>query len=264
MNIPEQVTIATANTYFGHTTRIDDGLAPIARVDILLLQEVFNPTVDQLPQKLTEAGFKLVRATGRYGLVIALRSDSAVSFVEGSVREHTLAPIGILEKQLARRFAKQKHEFTQRGLLAAKFKTHRGATFTVATTHPAVAVTPRRRAAQIDKIASELENPYYGGKLILTGDMNHYPDAKPVDKALWRKANLTLVDLNGESTYSVRGSKQEKYFRIAAALQRRPIESYDGQLDDVLYRGEGIESISTTVTDIQSDHRSVVVTFSIG
>ncbi len=249
---PDQITVATANTFFGRTVRAYDGFKPFTNADILLLQEVYTPIVDSLKQHLQQAGFDLIHAGGHFGLAMALRSSNGVSLMPGTVRESVLQHVSKFGIALAKHYSRQKLEYSDRGVLAATFVTAGGIKFTIATTHLPVMTAPRKRAQFLIRLADELRNPYYNDPLILTGDMNHYPGPRSVDHAFWKIANMVAVDMQGKPTWPSKST---------GALERKLGRFYAGQLDNVLYRGQGIESVDTQVIDVISDHRAVFANF---
>jgi endonuclease/exonuclease/phosphatase (EEP) superfamily protein YafD len=92
--------------------------------------------------------------------------------------------------------------------------------------------------------------------------MNHYPVPGIVDKELETVARMQRVDIGREPTWRMVGSKSERLGRLAAFAARRPAESFDGQLDALLYRGS-IVPVDTRVVDIASDHRAIVTEFEV-
>jgi endonuclease/exonuclease/phosphatase family metal-dependent hydrolase len=261
----EKLIIATANTRWGSMVYTPAGLTPVASAGILLLQEVTEPERYDLAGRLRAAGFELVHCTSRFGLAIAVRTDSGLRLVPGSIQERLLQKMSPIEQWLTERIVKHPPGIRERGLITAKFTTLSGRQITVVNTHPItpIAVRPRARKVQIARIGTILADPYYSGMLILAGDMNHYPGPKKIDEAMRATAKLTRVNLGLEPTWYVRGSKQEKWFTIPAHLLHKPIDSYNGQHDVVLYRGKGLRSTSVKVVDIPSDHRAIVATFSL-
>lgn len=255
----KRLIIATANTQFSRMLLTPNGLAPFKGVDVLTLQEVVEPE-DTIKKILAKAGFQTIHAAAKFGLVIAVRSQSKIKLVRGTIKECSLQKMGRLETQLVRRSIGRVHQFNERGLLAIKLITPEGQRFTVATTHPTVPILPRARRTQINNIRDLLQEDYFESQLILTGDMNHYPRPKAVDQKLRLQASLLAVDLHGEPTWYARGSEQEKYLRIAARLRRRQIEAYNGQHDSILYRGS-LKPSNTKVIDIASDHRAIITSF---
>jgi endonuclease/exonuclease/phosphatase (EEP) superfamily protein YafD len=89
---------------------------------------------------------------------------------------------------------------------------------------------------------------------VLSGDMNHYPGPKRADLAFRRAAGLTAVDLGDEITWPSR--KTTYAGRTISRL-------FGGQLDDILYRGSGMDSVHNEVVDVASDHRAVVATLTM-
>jgi endonuclease/exonuclease/phosphatase family metal-dependent hydrolase len=246
--------VATVNTYFGRAVIEDRGLETVANADVLLMQELFNPTEYELEQSLHRQGFELITAGGHFGLGIALRSSSAFAYTGEPVRSTVLQQAGSIERTLVARFAKPQLEYSDLGVLAASLDTPDGRRMTVATTHLPVVTSFRQRGRFLTQLPLELADPYYDGLLVLTGDMNHWPHARKADLAFRRAAALTAVDLGNEITWP---SRTTSY--VGGKLSRLA----GGQLDDILYRGGGLEFTHKEVVDVASDHRAVVATFTI-
>lgn len=259
-----KLTVTTANTHWGRMLYTSGGLEPVAKTDVLLLQEVTEPEKHNLEGRLRSLGFEIVHLASRFGLVIAIRTGAGLKFMPNSAQEHLLQKMRPVEQKLVEFVAKHS-SIRERGLIAAKFIMTSGRHITIANTHPTtpVALRPRDRAIQISRLSKILGNPYYDGVLILAGDMNHYPKPKRVDEIMRTKARLVRVDIGTEPTWYARGSKQEKWLKIPARLLRRSIDDFNGQHDAVLYRGEGMQPTSVEVMDIPSDHRAVSVEFTL-
>lgn len=255
MTHSEQITVATANTFFGKAIQAESGLKELSQADVLLLQELYSPTAYGLEASLDKQGFDLIAAGGHFGLGIALRQDSKIKYIEGTVRESVLQKLGGFGLTLTKKYARHHIEFTDRGIIAAQFVTQGGAKLTLASTHLPVVTAPRKRALFLKQLAAELEEPYYKGDgLILAGDMNHYPKAKRVDLDFRRQANLQAVDIGNDFTWP---SKNTGY------LESKLNKLYCGQFDDILYRGDDIQLFDHEVIDIESDHRAIIATFNL-
>lgn len=251
----EQIKVATINTFFGRAIKAEAGLESVSDSDVLLLQELYNPADYGLESSLNQQGFKIIAAAGHFGLGIALRRDSDINYVEGTVRETVLQKLSSLALILTKKYARHHLEFIDRGVLAAQFVTQKGTKITLASTHLPVVTAPRKRALFLSQLASEINNPYYtAGNLIIAGDMNHYPRAKKIDLAFRKTAKMNAVDLGNEYTWP---SKRTGY------LESKLNKIYCGQFDDILYRGGELELSNHEVVDVESDHRAVVATFSI-
>jgi endonuclease/exonuclease/phosphatase family metal-dependent hydrolase len=246
--------VATVNTYFGRAVIEDGGLVAVAEADVLLMQELFNPTAYGLEPRLHELGFELLAAGGHFGLGIALRSDSAFAHTGDPVRSTVLEQVGSVERRLTARFTKHQSEYSDFGILGAQFGTPEGRRVAIATTHLPVVTSFRQRPRFLRQLAPELADPYYDGLLVLTGDMNHYPGPKRADLDFRRAAGLTAIDLTDEITWPSRRKSQ---------LRNRLSRLLGGQLDDIVYRGDGLEFVHRQVVDVASDHRAVVATFAI-
>jgi endonuclease/exonuclease/phosphatase (EEP) superfamily protein YafD len=106
----------------------------------------------------------------------------------------------------------------------------------------------------LTQLQSELADSYYDGPLVLTGDMNHYPGPLKADLAFRRAAGLAAVDVGGEKTWP---SRRTSF--VGSRLSRL----VGGHLDDILYRGDGMEVVQLQVADVASDHRALIATFAI-
>ena len=254
MSSANQVTIATVNTRFGWAVRETGGLRAVASADILLLQELYAPAQYAVEERLEQIGFKTVGIGGHFGLAIALRNNSLLTYKQDTTREAILQRVNAVGASLTKRYSRQKSEYCDRGLLAAKFVTANGAELTIATTHLPVVTAPRKRAQFLTQLETELKDKYYGGPCILAGDMNHYPGPKTVDYAFRKAAQFYAVDIGEEITWP---SKH------AGFLESKLGRQYGGQFDDVLYRGQGLKVHETRVVDVLSDHRAVMAAFSV-
>jgi len=254
MSYSRQFVVATVNTCFGRAVIEDRGIEAVANADVLLMQELFNPTAYGLEPSLHRQGFELLAARGHFGLGIALRSSSAFVYAGKPVRSTVLQQVSSIERTLITRFSKQQLEYSDLGVLAAQLETPEGRRLTVATTHLPVVTSFRQRARFLTQLPLELADNYYDGLLVLGGDMNHYPGPKRADVSFRRAVALTAVDMGNEITWPSRGE------RYAGRTFGRLL---GGQLDDILYRGSGIEFAHKEVVDVASDHRAVVATFTV-
>jgi endonuclease/exonuclease/phosphatase (EEP) superfamily protein YafD len=246
--------VATVNTFFGRALRKDGGLEAVANADVLLMQELFNPTTDELEKTLGAYGFELLAAGGHFGLAIALRSDSAFTPTDSPARSTVLQPIGSIERSLTTRFAKQPLDYSDLGVLAVELESPDRHRLKIATTHLPVVTQFRQRPRFLTQLQSELADSYYDGPLVLTGDMNHYPGPLKADLAFRRAAGLAAVDVGGEKTWP---SRRTSF--VGSRLSRL----VGGHLDDILYRGDGMEVVQLQVADVASDHRALIATFAI-
>ena len=249
-----RLVVATVNTYLGRTVRTVGGLAPLARADVILLQELYSPAAYGVETSLESVGFELVAAEGHSGLGIAVRSDSAYRYSGDPVRSTVLERAGTVERVLLSGFARERLEYCDLGVLAAHLETRGGHRLVVATTHLPVVTAFRQRARFLSRLPLELADPYYDGLLVLTGDMNHWPGPKKSDLAFRRRSGLTAVDLGKEITWPAR-----KGNGAGGAVNR----VVGGQLDDVLYRPGAMHCVQREVIDVASDHRAVLATFTI-
>jgi endonuclease/exonuclease/phosphatase (EEP) superfamily protein YafD len=254
MPYSRDLVVATVNTYLGRAVIEERGLDAVADADVLLMQELFNPTAYRLESSLRQLGFEVIAAVGHFGLGIALRSTSSFVNTGNPVRSTVLEQAGSIERAAIARFAKQQLEYSDLGVLAAQLESPEGRRLTVATTHLPVVTSFRQRARFLAKLPLELADPYYDELLVLTGDMNHWPGPKKADLAFRRAAALTPVDLNNAITWPSRKTSN---------LGRQLNRLFGGQLDDILYRGPGLEAAHNEVVDVASDHRAIVATFSV-
>lgn len=259
------IRIATLNTQIGRTLKSAHGLRIFAKhqVDVLLLQEVFGMDEVLVRQVLHLEGYELIAFNRPTGLAIALRSSSSFAVPNNSVAIHILQDSGRLTKVIARHAHIPEHHIRARGVLTATLLTAPGQKVTVATTHPAVFIRHRSRAAHLQSLQHHLADTYSASQpLILGADMNHYPGPGNSD-VMFRTINqLTEVPLN-EATWLIAGTKYERLARLASQLNHQPMRAYDGRLDTILFRGIGLQHIKTTVVPIESDHRAIISYFSI-
>jgi len=234
----------------------------IDTADVLLLQEVVTP-LDETAERLAAMGFVVAHAASDMGLAIAVRRDSGLSVVEGSEATTELQPKIRTPSTFKRAAPKLSKRFRARGMISVGL--HDDETdkeIVVATTHPVVPVRFRSRAKQVRRLADTLGHERYASGVILGGDMNHYPGPRAVDQLLETAAGMTRVEIGAEPTWRMVGSKSERLGRFAAFVARRPVESLDGQLDALFYRGDmALEGFS--VEDVASDHRAIVAQFSL-
>jgi endonuclease/exonuclease/phosphatase family metal-dependent hydrolase len=249
-----RLVVATVNTYFGRAIVEDRGLEAVANADVLLMQEVFDPTGYRLEARLHAYGFDLLAVGGHFGLAIALKSSSAFTSTSTPARSTVLEQVGSVERTLTTRFVKQQIEYSDFGVLAVQLDTPDGHRLAIATTHLPVVTSFRQRGRFLAHLRPELANPYYDGIFVISGDMNHWPGPKKADVAMRRAAGLSAVDLRNEITWPSRRT------RTSAKVLTRLV---GGQLDDILYRGRGIEFVNQKVVDVASDHRAVVATFGL-
>ncbi|HEV7454438.1 MAG TPA: endonuclease/exonuclease/phosphatase family protein [Candidatus Saccharimonadales bacterium] len=267
-----EIILATANTHFGRMTRSVDGLQPIAHADILTLQEQRDPEADKLQVQLDRNDFTLVHAAGRYGLAMAIRTGSSLAVVPGSQRQEMLKGMNGVERRLKKRGSRLAGNLPERGIIAVQFIAPEGP-LSIATAHPLPPLRRRSRNTQIGRVGLALADPYYNGNLIVAGDWNHYPAARLADIAMRQSAQLSTVDIGSEPTWGFRGLHQEWAAR-AVSMVAHPsrenlsnrgeqyLDSYDGQLDAVLYRGD-LQCTGAEVVSIESDHRAIVATFEL-
>lgn len=132
----------------------------------------------------------------------------------------------------------------------------------VATAHPVVPVRPIARARQVRALGAWLA-AHPAETAVLGADMNHYPAPGRIDRELELTSGMRRVDIGDEPTWRIAGSNSERIGRIAGRITQRDLESFDGQLDAVLYRGNLVPT-ELQVEDIASDHHAIIATFSLG
>jgi endonuclease/exonuclease/phosphatase (EEP) superfamily protein YafD len=249
-----RLVVATVNTYFGRTIKTPRGLAPLARADVILMQELFSPAAYGVETSLEDVGFDLVAVEGHSGLGIAVRSDSAYRNAGTPLRSTVLEQAGKAELAMLSRFSKEPMEYSDLGVLAAQLDGPGGQRLVAATTHLPVVTAFRQRPRFLSRLSLELADPYYDGLLVLTGDMNHWPGPRKADLALRRRVGLAAVDLGRDITWPSRRSE-----RAEKTVNR----FVGGQLDDILYRPGEMQCVEQEVVDVASDHRAVMATFTI-
>lgn len=255
------VTVATANEQFGRMIREPGGFDAIQHADVLLLQEALDAP-DRTEEYLRCGGFTLAHREPELGLAIAVGMDGPFYPVHASQRTIELSP-AISDKGGQREsvFAKR---FRARGLIGVKlFNAFYNTEITVATAHPVVPVRFAARAKQIRAMGRALQDSYFAGPLILGGDMNHYPAPRAVDYDVAEAAGMERVDIGSAATWKMEGSNSERLGRVAAFVTRKRLGDFDGQLDALLYRGDGMTVQDASVEEIESDHRAIIATFSI-
>ena len=257
---PLQLTVATANTYFGQLINTPDGLASFSSVDILLLQEVFNLQDNDLSPVLQKAGFTLLHAAPQFGLAIAYRQSPLHTPLSESIREFSLAKLTNIERHVIEKATRTPLTPNERGLITCKVRYGNGQHFIIATTHPTtpISIKSRARYRQVKKLWHILATNFSDMPLIIGGDMNHYPGPRKIDKAFHAAMQLTPVEIGQEPTWRVQGSKQEKLLSLAARLLQKEINDFDGQHDTILYTTRAISSRHSKVVDIASDHRAII------
>jgi endonuclease/exonuclease/phosphatase family metal-dependent hydrolase len=246
----EQITLASVNTHFARALRTAGGLGEAATADILLLQELYDVQPSD-KTALINLGFSVISLQAHSGLGIAYREKSHVHPTEDVVRDRVLQPAGRFGIWGAQRFADRPLDYTDHGILAAKFMSKGGSKFTVAVVHAPVVTSPFRRRHFLRNLSNELTDPYYSEQLILAGDMNHYPQQHRIDRVFQERAGLSLVRLAAPTWPS----------RYAGWLERFIGACRPGTLDDVMYRGHGLSAQKGDTYDLQSDHRAILATF---
>lgn len=230
----ENITIAAANAHRGELIRDTQGLVPFQNVDVLLLSEVV-PKRDNLKNKLEKGGFNLAY-TDNLDLAIAVKEGFKVL----SAKEYPITSNGFLKRFSAR--TRIGRLFGARNMIVAKVETPTGEQLDVVTLHPVPPVRPFARRRQVKAMGHILENFVGSDRLVIGADFNHHPEPRKVDIQVREKNRLLPVNLGGKETF----------------IYRR-----GGQLDDMLYRGKGIEAMQTQVVDVKSDHRAIITSFAL-
>jgi hypothetical protein len=234
----ENITIATANAQRGNMIRDPKGLDPFNKVDVLLLSEVYQKR-DNLKQKLDAAGFDLV-ASDELDLAIAVRRDKGFSVV--STEKFPLIKGGPIKRFFARSRMRKLRLLGERNMLVTKLKTANGEEFDVATLHTATPFRPFARSAQIKEMGKIVNNLPNNDRLILGADFNHFPSPRKSDIMVRTQTGLRPIIMGRTRTFT---------------------RGFGGQLDDMLYRGEGIQPLNTNVIDVESDHHAIITTFAL-
>lgn len=257
----ETFTVATANTHEGRMLRDADGLAPFTDggVDTLLMQEVLGVDQPDLEARLLQDNYTLAHFDRPSGLAIAVNRDSAFQTQEGSERTEVLQAAEKIGEVARRLNIDMANRLRQRGLIAVKLASAES-TVTVATTHPIVFVRALARAKQVGAIGEVLDDEYYrDDPLVVGGDMNHYPGPRKVDLRMHAATGLTAVEFD-EATWRIAGSRHHWLAAIGSRVTGREIDSFDAELDAILYRG--LVAGKNSVVDITSDHRAAISDFS--
>ncbi len=254
------IKVATANVHESRTLNDPDGLTPFVneQVDVLLMQEVLGYEEFEIARRLEKDNFALVHCVGEMGLAIALNRESAI--VLESLNETVLHQPGKVERFIKKLEPKSSNHLRRRGMIAVGLVTSDEQPLVVATTHPIVFVRSGARKKQVTKMGETLmtDSFYEQPRVIVGGDMNHYPGPRQVDIDAQASAGFSRVEPN-EATWCIRGSRHEWMARIGSLLTRRELESFDAELDAILYKG--VKPLDSSVIDIQSDHKAVVANF---
>lgn len=232
---------------------INDGLARLGTADVLLLQEVKTDatTLESLLHKNTDLELALVGEG--LGLAIAVKPWLKLK----GTYEEILQKRGIVGRSVARTFSTRemaKFRLRARGMIGVSLETPQERALTVLTTHPTVPVRFAARRLQVELIGSKVAD--IADPVVLAGDMNHWPGPRKVDLAMHETAGLSMVETDGP-TYYVNQSRHAWLGRIGMG------SLISGQLDAMLYRGDGLTPVQTELIDIPSDHRAISTTFSV-
>lgn len=256
------ITVATANTYESRMLQHNDGLLPFVEsgVDVLLLQEVLGMNEATTRARLMQDGYVLVQYAGELGLATALHQDFADKAVITHAKQVSIHQPSTTEV-LMKRLQPHSHRLRPRGMLVLGLAaSDTQPNLFIANTHPIIFARAVARHKQVRAIQAALSSPIYdGSRLILAGDMNHYPAPHTVDRRMHQALRLQMAKLD-RSTWPVQGTKHEWMARIGS-LVTHSIDAFDANLDAMLYRG--VTELDTRVVDIHSDHRAVVTTFDI-
>ncbi len=257
--------IATVNTQAGRVLRGPDGLRIFAQepVDILLLQEVFGVEESEVARRLQSQGYRLIILDRPTGLAMALHTQSRLTFIENSAKITVFRKRSGAVELMTKRGIIPEHHVRARGLITVALQTPSGIAITVATTHPTVFIRHWSRTKHLRLLHHHLQGGYTASQPLLLGaDMNHYPQVGRYDIAFRQSAQFSEVPIRG-ITWPIEGTKYELLARAAARLSQRPIDTYSGHLDTILYRGVGVKHIETKIVAVESDHRAIISHFSI-
>lgn len=258
----ETLTIATANTYYGTMLRGEKGLQPFAdrKTDVLLMQEVLGVDSATVEERLDDYDFRLLHRDAATGLAIAVNKTSIAEARPHTYQTFPIQHVGRIGHMALKYNLPAAERFRPRGALGAVVCKGAGEV-TVGTAHPIVFVRARSRNRQIANLTAAFSAALRPDQAFVFGaDMNHYPNPRQADHQFGTSLDMEQVPI-GEPTWHIRGSKHEWLARIGSLATRRPLDSFDGQLDSLWYRG--MEHIGTEVVEIQSDHKAIVSTFRI-
>jgi endonuclease/exonuclease/phosphatase (EEP) superfamily protein YafD len=266
--------MATANTHYGRMIRSNEGLDPLAEAeaDIIALQEIRDPESDIFAARLERHGYKLVHAVGISGLALAMREGVGLQHIPSTEHTQALRAIRPFEQRLYDKGSRLVGQFPGRSMIAAKFMVE-NETLCVATAHPVPPSRPRQRRVQVNRVGEVLTDSYYDGNLIVAGDWNHFPAARPTDIAMRNNAGLKVADIGSTTTWGFRGQSMESTARVVSMLTHPGLENlatrgdacldtFDAQLDAILYRGDTLRCLGAEVMEIASDHKAIVASFS--
>lgn len=264
--MPDIVRVATVNTQTGRLLGQPDALSVFAKdqVDILLLQEVFGAEEPEVARKLHLQGYRLIAFDRSTGLAIALHIHSRLVVSDRAGKIIILQKRGGAAELMTRHSIIPEHHTRARGILTVVLQTPSGQEITAVTTHPTVFIRHRARTKHLRLLQDYLSESYTTvHPLFLGADMNHYPRAGRYDIAFRKFAQFREVPID-DVTWPIKGTKYEWLARAASRISRRPIDTFNGQLDTILYRGDGIQHMKTKVIHVESDHRAIISHFSLG
>lgn len=255
------ITFATANTHESRMLKHPDGLEPFVEknTDVILLQEVLGIKSSDLENRLSDSGFRLVGYDTDLGLAIAVSNDSNIEVVQGKTDSTLIHKTTATEKAL--RLFQNTHRLRERGMLGVGLIEPTGHEFMAVTTHPIVFIRAISRYKQIKALGQALNYPVYKNeRVVIGGDMNHYPSPRAVDISFQQEAGLSRVLLD-RSTWCIEGSRHEWMARIGSLVTGKAMADFDAELDTILYRG--LTAVDSSVIDIESDHRAIVARLKI-
>lgn len=251
------LTVATANTHEARMLHDPNGLAPFIEndTDVLLMQEVLRVTDSDLSDRLHEDNYQLAHLDSSSGLAIAFSAQSEFQPIAGTERTEVIQPPERIGQIIRWCGIPMSSRLRQRGLIAVKASSG-DQVVTVANTHPIVFLRVLSRARQVEKIGELVQTDFYTAHpLVLGGDMNHYPEPRPVDRGMQKAADFLRVELD-QPSWRIRGSRHEWAARMASLMCSRSIEDFDATLDAILYRGLTLQSAQ--IAPITSDHGAVI------
>jgi endonuclease/exonuclease/phosphatase (EEP) superfamily protein YafD len=257
----KNIIVASANTHESRMLRHPDGLSPFTAkaADVLLLQEVLGMEENEVSNRLGADNFELVHCVPALGLAIAISKDSGARVEQEMTDTTILHRTTRLERVL--KFSQASYRLRERGMLGARLKFGPDTELTVATTHPIIFIRSISRGRQVTAMGNALCRPFYDTeRLIVGGDMNHYPGPRKVDIKAQHQAHLDRVTLDAPS-WCIEGSRHEWIARLGSFATGKALNSFDAELDAILYRG--VIPIASTVVDICSDHKAIIAEFQV-
>lgn len=250
LSMSEHISVVTANTHMAEALYDQVSMDYFAQHDVVMLQEAIVPE-SHLAKLFHDTGLSPIIASEGMGLAILARYDMAVQSLRKTVLHKPGRPFAntaTIDPE-----SNGNVRFRARGMLAAKIELFSGIELTVATAHPTVPLKTHARKKQILALAQSL--PHHSEKLVLGGDMNHWPSPRKIDRQF--RTRTRLIDAIEDRTFDVSKTRYAKLGHLA-----RLGIPVNGQLDALLYRGS-MYPAHVSVNEIASDHRAISATFQI-